>query len=398
MKFLKDITLNIASQAMFIAVQQLLLFPVFEKNLGQSNFGWFLLIYGIFNVFTVTIATSFTNLYQKKFNILLDELNTRVGYYGYYKKLLVYFLILVIIFSVSICFTKIDLLNYVLLALLVIFTASRMFLMVWYRVQKKFTIILVVNLLLSSMYACLYFISINNVVEILIAFIVIEFIINIFIYLLNKVNFIHLINSKIEKFEMISLNLLMLSGFSASLMNYSDRFIINILLGASSITVFYIASLPTKLMLFPFNMISSVILSYLANTESINKSLKNKVLIFLPGVYIGVFIITYFIGIFIIRIIYPQYLDDVLDIYLYVTLTFGFICVDYIIRSFLLKYYSLLKKAMLDVLTLLTFLLLSIMFNFVENSISSIAIAQLLTFAIKVFIEIVIFIKLDTKI
>lgn len=398
MKFLKDITLNIASQAMFIAVQQLLLFPVFEKNLGQSNFGWFLLIYGIFNVFTVTIATSFTNLYQKKFNILLDELNTRVGYYGYYKKLLVYFLILVMIFSVSICFTKIDLLNYVLLALLVIFTASRMFLMVWYRVQKKFTIILVVNLLLSSMYACLYFISINNVVEILIAFIVIEFIINIFIYLLNKVNFIHLINSKIEKFEMISLNLLMLSGFSASLMNYSDRFIINILLGASSITVFYIASLPTKLMLFPFNMISSVILSYLANTESINKSLKNKVLIFLPGVYIGVFIITYFIGIFIIRIIYPQYLDDVLDIYLYVTLTFGFICVDYIIRSFLLKYYSLLKKAMLDVLTLLTFLLLSIMFNFVENSISSIAIAQLLTFAIKVFIEIVIFIKLDTKI
>ncbi|MDW4326952.1 hypothetical protein QI090_07670 [Staphylococcus saprophyticus] len=398
MKFLKDITLNIVSQAMFIAVQQLLLFPVFEKNLGQSSFGWFLLIYGIFNVFTVTIATSFTNLYQKKFNILLDELNTRVGYYGYYKKLLVYFLILVIIFSVSICFTKIDLLNYVLLALLVIFTASRMFLMVWYRVQKKFTIILVVNLLLSSMYACLYFISINNVVEILIAFIVIEFIINIFIYLLNKVNFIHLINSKIEKFEMISLNLLMLSGFSASLMNYSDRFIINILLGASSITVFYIASLPTKLMLFPFNMISSVILSYLANTESINKSLKNKVLIFLPGVYIGVFIITYFIGIFIIRIIYPQYLDDVLDIYLYVTLTFGFICVDYIIRSFLLKYYSLLKKAMLDVLTLLTFLLLSIMFNFVENSISSIAIAQLLTFAIKVFIEIVIFIKLDTKI
>lgn len=73
MKFLKDLTLNIVSQAMFIAVQQLLLFPVFEKNLGQSNFGWFLLIYGIFNVFTVTIATSFTNLYQKNLmNLLMN--------------------------------------------------------------------------------------------------------------------------------------------------------------------------------------------------------------------------------------------------------------------------------------------------------------------------------------
>ncbi|MEB7755031.1 hypothetical protein [Staphylococcus xylosus] len=398
MKFLKDVTLNIASQAMFIAVQQLLLFPVFEKNLGQSNFGWFLLIYGIFNVFTVTIATSFTNLYQKKFNVLINELNTRVGYYSYYKKMLVSFLILAIIFSVFVSFTKVDLLNYVLLAILVIFTTSRMFLMVWYRVQKKFAMILVVNLLLSTMYACLYFVSINNVVEILIVFILIEFIINIFIYVLNKVSFISLINAKIQNFEMMSLNFLIISGFSASLMNYSDRFIINVLLGASSITVFYIATLPTKLMLFPFNMISSVILSYLANTENMNKSLKNKVLMFLPVVFIGVFIISYFIGIIIIKLIYPQYIDEVFNIYFYVTLTFSFICIDYILRSFLLKYYSLMKKAMLDVLTLLAFILFSVIFNFAENSLVSIAIAQLLTFAIKVFIEIVIFIKLDTKV
>src|SRR5699024_1514495 len=397
MKFLKDLTLNIVSQAMFIAVQQLLLFLVFEKNLGQSNFGWFLLIYGIFNVFTVTIATSFTNLYQKKFNKLVNELNTRVGYYSYYKKLLISFLVLSIFFSISVYVTQIDLLNYILIASLVILTASSMFLIVWYRVQKRFSMILIVNLLLSSMYACLYFTSIDSVIEVFIAFIIIELITNIFIYILNKVKFINLLNSKIENFEFISLNFLMISGFSASLMNYSDRFIINFLLGASSITVFYIATLPTKLMLFPFNMISSVILSYLANTENINKTLKNKVIMFLPVVFISVFIITYFIGIVIIQIIYPQYINEVLDIYLYVTLTFGFICVDYIIRSFLLKYYSLLKKAMLDVLTLVMFLLLSITFNFLENSIVSIAIAQLVTFAIKVFIEILIFKKLDTN-
>lgn len=269
--------------------------------------------------------------------------------------------------------------------------------MVWYRVQKRFSMILIVNLLLSSMYACLYFTSIDSVIEVFIAFIIIELITNIFIYILNKVKIINLLNSKIENFEFISLNFLMISGFSASLMNYSDRFIINFLLGASSITVFYIATLPTKLMLFPFNMVSSVILSYLANTENINKTLKNKVIMFLPVVFISVFIITYFIGIGIIQIIYPQYINEVLDIYLYVTLTFGFICVDYIIRSFLLKYYSLLKKAMLDVLTLVMFLLLSITFNFLENSIVSIAIAQLVTFAIKVFIEILIFKKLDTN-
>ncbi|MGC8195355.1 hypothetical protein ACP3TN_11320 [Staphylococcus sp. IPLA37011] len=180
-------------------------------------------------------------------------------------------------------------------------------------------------------------------------------------------------------------------------MNYSDRLIINILLGASSITIFYIATLPTKLMLFPFNMISSVILSYLANTDNITKYLKNRVLISLPGVFISVFVISYFIGIIIMKIIYPQYIEEVFDIYIYVTLTFSFICIDYIIRSFLLKYYSLLKKAMLDVVTLISFIILSILFNLIDNSLVSIAVAQLVSFAIKVSIEIFIFIKLDTK-
>lgn len=397
MKFLKDITLNIVSQAMFIAVQQLLLFPVFEKNLGQSNFGWFLLIYGIFNIFTVTIATSFTNLYQKKFNELFNELKNRSAYYSFYKKLLMCFLILTIISSVSVIINKIDIVNYILIGLLVVFTASRMFLMVWYRVQKKFSMILIVNFLLSSMYACLYFITINSVTEILISFMAIEFVINIIIYLLNRINIVVLINSKIKDFDLISLNFLMVSGFSASLMNYSDRLIINILLGASSITIFYIATLPTKLMLFPFNMISSVILSYLANTDNITKYLKNRVLISLPGVFISVFVISYFIGIIIMKIIYPQYIEEVFDIYIYVTLTFSFICIDYIIRSFLLKYYSLLKKAMLDVVTLISFIILSILFNLIDNSLVSIAVAQLVSFAIKVSIEIFIFIKLDTK-
>src|SRR5699024_10451094 len=179
MKFLRDLTLNIVSQAMSIAVQQVLLFPEFEKNLGQSIIGSFLLIYGMSNVFTVKIATSFINVYQNKFNKFVNELNTRVGYYSYYKKLLISFLVLSIFFSISVYVTQIDLLNYILIASLVILTASRMFLMVWYRVQKRFSMILIVNLLLSSMYACLYFTSIDSVIEVFIAFIIIELITNI---------------------------------------------------------------------------------------------------------------------------------------------------------------------------------------------------------------------------
>ncbi|PTK87725.1 hypothetical protein BUZ13_14320, partial [Staphylococcus gallinarum] len=90
MKFIKDVIFNVLAQAMFIAVQQLILFSVFEKNLGQKEFGWFLLIYGVFNVITVTIATSFTNLYQKKFSTFLNSFKKVNEYYVFYKIMIIY--------------------------------------------------------------------------------------------------------------------------------------------------------------------------------------------------------------------------------------------------------------------------------------------------------------------
>lgn len=394
MKFIKDIFLNVLSQGLFIAVQQILLFPIFEQRLGQGNFGWFLLIYGAFNVFVITVATSFTNLYQKMFNIFIDEVKTKTAYFSFYKILLLYFLFISILFSISILITNLNSFEYLLLVFLVVFTASRMFLLVLYRVQKKFSIILLINIVLSFMYASLYFFNINEVSDILVSFVIIELIINLIIFLVSKLKISKLIKSKIEKFDFLSLHFLLISGFSASLMNYSDRFVINILLGTSSIAVFYIATLPTKLMLFPFTMVSSVILSYISNTEQITKQIKNKVLLSLPLVFFVVFSFSYFIGLFLIEFLYSNYLNSVKEIYFIVTITFGFICMDYIIRSFLLKYYSLKKKAFLDTTTLILFVILSVIFTALVPNIISIAFAQLITYLLKFSVELVIFMKL----
>lgn len=397
MKFIKDIILNIASQTMFIAVLQLLLFPIFEENLGQSKFGWFLLIYGVFNVFTITIATSFTNLFQKKFNEFKLKIDQRNSYYSFYKKLLFYFLVITLVFSISIIITKISTVEYILLTLLVLFTASRMFLLVWYRVKKNFTIILIINGILSVLYSFIYFINISTIYEILLYFVVVELIINIIIYFVNKIKVQNLILANAKNFEFLSLNLIMVSGFAGSLMNYSDRFIINFLLGASSITVFYIATLPTKLMLFPFTMISSVILSYIASTDRITKDLKKKVLFSLPLILVIVFVCSYIVGLILISMLYPKYLNEIKGIYMIVTFTFAFICMDYILRSFLLKYYSLVKKAAIDVMTIMYFGVVALIFTQINNTLISIAFAQLTTYIIKVIIEIIIFYKLDVE-
>ena len=121
MKFLKDVLLNIISQALFIAVQQILLFPIFEKNLGQKNFGYFLLIYSVFNVITVTLATSFTNLYQRNFNNFDKELENRTNYYFYYKKLILYYFIASLLFLIVVIYINFSIIIYLLLMLLVFF-------------------------------------------------------------------------------------------------------------------------------------------------------------------------------------------------------------------------------------------------------------------------------------
>lgn len=73
MKFIKDMLINILSQGLFIAVQQLFLFPNFEQALGQGEFGRFLIIYGYFNVLVITLNASFTNLYQKNSTRLIKN-------------------------------------------------------------------------------------------------------------------------------------------------------------------------------------------------------------------------------------------------------------------------------------------------------------------------------------
>lgn len=397
MKFIKDVLLNIASQSLFLAVMQLLLFPYFEKSIGQNEFGEFLLYYAIFNVISVTLATSFTNLYQKKYNTYKGLTDSKLNYYIFMKSMIIYFSIFVLLLFVLLIVTNITILEYVILLFLILFTAIRTFMLVWYRVNKKFERILVINILLSIFYMCVIFLEIDSMLNILISFSFVELVIILIIGLMVRINIITIFNINIKNISFKSINILMISGFASSLMNYSDRFIINFLLGSGSITVFYIASLPTKMMLIPFNMLSSVILSYLAETDKISMKIKKKVFVLLPLIFLVVTMSSYFIGLILIKYIYPNYLPLIEKIYILVILTFGLICLEFILRSFLLKYYSIKIKALLDVSSLILFILLSMIFVNIEQSLIAIAYAQLISYVIKIFIEILIFSKLKVS-
>ncbi|WP_086428575.1 hypothetical protein [Staphylococcus cornubiensis] len=397
MKFIKDMLINILSQGLFIIVQQVFLFPNFERTLGQNKFGEFLIIYGICNVVIITINTSFTNLYQKNYHTFGSEVEGKKELYSYYKMLLSYILAVSIIGLTTLFYTDINFSTYFLLVLLILLTASRMFLLVYYRVKKAFVKILKINVILSLFYIALFFIDMHNIEEVLFFFVMIEFVINMFTYVLVKVNVRKLIVARNKSIENSALVFLIISGFVGSLMNYSDRFIINYLFDASNVTIFFIATLPTKMLLFPFTMISSVILSYLANTEEMTSNIKRSVYILLPLISIVVFILSYFFGLILIRILYASYVESIESIYIFVTITFSLICADYIIRSFLVKYYSLKRKAIIDTLTLVLFVVFSVVLYTFSQNIVVIALAQLCTYSLKMVLQLIIFNNLKTK-
>src|SRR5699024_8988433 len=114
----------------------------------------------------------------------------------------------------------------------------------------------------------------------------------------------------------------------------------------------------------------------------------------MPILCIFIFLISYFVGLIIIKLIYPGYITDIKSIYLIVNISFSLTIFDFVIRSFLVKYFSLKIKAIIDVMALCLFIALSLLFFTLYKNLFSIAFAQLVTLLLKVTIEYIIFIRL----
>lgn len=392
MKFLKDIFINLVAQSLLLVIQQLLLFPHYEEFLGTKDFGTFLTIFGIINTISVGLGTSFTNLYQRNYNLALDNNSYDSEYKKYFYKLIKYFLVCLI--PIFLLFRSIydDFLVIILAIILTLIITLRIFLIVKYRVQKRFNIILIFNIILSFSYSLLVLfdnIDIKNVLFYIIIAEIISFFILLFMSKILLINY-----EKYTFFDKKMLNVLLISGFAGATMTYSDRLLITYLLSGSAVSIFYIATLPSKMLLVPFNMLSSVILSYLADTDVINKKLKKTISYTMPILCIFIFLISYFVGIIIIKLIYPSYITDIKSIYLIVNISFSLTIFDFVIRSFLVKYFSLKIKAIIDVMALCLFIALSLLFFTLYRNLFSIAFAQLVTLLLKVTIEYIIFIRL----
>ena len=397
MKFLKDILLNIISQSIFVIIQQFILFPKFESIIGSYNFGQFLVLYAIVNIIAITVSASFTNLFEKNYNFIKTSVESEKYFYFYFRKLLVILMVIffpLVILGIILTFNIYISLSVFLLASVM---ACRLYILVKFRIKQEFKNIMFINLLLGFLYIFIYLFDSLNILNILILFSVCELIILILLIFILRINITLILNSSINEKIGIDILYLIISGFSNSITNYLDRFIISLLIGPSSVTLFYIITMPSKLLLFPINMASSVVMSYLSNFENLTNKVKRLVLFATPLLLIVISLSSYIFGIHIINLIYSSYNNVFGTIYILSTITFSLICIDSLLRSFIIKFYETRLKMNLDIFTLLCFLILSFILVFFNRSLVSIAISQLISYTFKNLIQIYLFYKIKTS-
>src|SRR5699024_8516793 len=156
-------------------------------------------------------------------------------------------------------------------------------------------------------------------------------------------------------------------------------------------------SIAIKVFSQPLNVLSNVIFSYISNISKIKQGNRKSLLLVAPLFAIITYIFGMIIGPIIIQYIYPDYFLDAMDIFWILNLALSLTILDFIYRGYLIKFYPLIVKTLLDSVSLLIFIITSVWLTMMMNNLFGIAYAQLISYVFKNSIQYVLIFTLKTN-
>lgn len=400
-KFIKDTFLNMISNFFVIFTLQLILYPLINRSIGQEEFGLFLSIIALVNLYSITIGSAFSNLYLKHYSYYKESNVEKVSYILHVKYLNTVNLICLVLLYLILLLIG---LNYILSLIIVIICflmTNRMFAIVWYRVKINYKRIFVINFFLGILYCTFSLFNYSSIFQVFLILLSIEVINLILIITLIKIDLNKLVISGEEKFnaklKKAEIFYLILSNIFNNSMNYMDRWLITFLLNPLLVPIYYASTLTIKIFNQPLNVLSNVIFSYVANMKYVNK--KNKILLLIIGpAFSGItFILGITVGPLVINKIYPSYFNNAIDVYWIINLALSLLVMDYIFRGYLMKFYPLKYKTIIDFVNIVLFLILSILLTIYHGNLFGIAHAQLVSYIGKNAIQYILIMKLPPE-
>jgi len=299
-KILKDILYNLISSFLIVFVIQFLIYPFLGKYLTIEEYGFFLVSIGVINMISVGFSSAIGNLRlinQKKY-VKASEYNNFLA--------VVFLFVTVIYFISRLIFNDINIL-YLLLVLFMIFKNYHAY---SFRIDINYNNTLILNLITASGYMLGLLIYKLFFQEWIFIFIFGEFLGLIFIIFKAK--------TVKEEFKIVKENREMYSQFIslsfASLLGnsmvYIDRLLLFPLLGSPSVSIFVVASFVGKSIGLFVTPINSVFLTYLSKSNDLNLKIFRKICSFLIVIFLLIFSVTYFLGDYFTKILYPEIYED----------------------------------------------------------------------------------------
>jgi O-antigen/teichoic acid export membrane protein len=162
--------------------------------------------------------------------------------------------------------------------------------------------------------------------------------------------------SKILKYSLMFL----LSSFLVSIITYVDKLLIYPLLGAASVSIYYVSTLLGRTIELALNPINSVLLSYLSSIKNFKIKYYIYILSFLIVIGIVGYIIIILISHFALELIYPQFVDDAMVLIPITTATIIFTIISNVLNSINIRFKNINNQVIINVIHIIFYISLSI--------------------------------------
>ncbi len=311
----KDVITNIIAFMVLISSQQLIALPLVAKDVSVNEFGKILTLFAVANIISAVFGSDIGNV-----RLVMREKYKELGESGDFK---IIFLIAITFCSIVILFFSIyfigvnEFINITLFMFFCILSTLRFYSIAEYRERKEFNKILKQNIfffigMISAL--PLYFMFKNWIILFIMAEII------AFIYSSRHILIFReplrttsLLKLTVKKSIQLGTN----TGLTYSL-SYIDRLIINPIIGAQGVSIYYASSFVSKIGNIVLNPLSGVMLGWLSNTKQKHRKKIFKLISILSIVIGGIyFIVSLIISPLVIKLLYPQFYQEALKIYIY---------------------------------------------------------------------------------
>lgn len=357
-KISKNIFINSVAQVSYLAIINLLVYPLVSHQFDTESFSKIIVTIGIVQFFSTMIGYSLQIAYLRTIS---DNPNSEIRTF---KSALLFTLIMTSFFLIVLSivlfttFSYFETLNIYTIIILELVLTIRKALFGFRRLEMNYIPIAFSNLLASTL--CLVFVYFNF--DFFLSYSIGEFIgIGA---LLRKEDIFFKYSPKEFRFFSINFVYLVLWTAIINFTNYLDKFFVKILLTDEAVIHYFIAMSLSKIVMMLVGVVTSVLFSYYTNISieevlsMLFKQLK-AVLRFSPFIYPSMYLTSY-MG---IKILYPNYLSQVKFILFSAVLATFIISIKGIVNAGALKILGIKMLLRIEIASLLSYLALIMIFS-----------------------------------